>query len=223
MFNTIYSVLFNEFYPFEKLGRNHVVLKSGDSIKDGNSFLILHGGGDISPSIYGETPHPTTDNKNKVLTGRDKIEIEFAKQAIEKQIPIMAICRGAQLMCCLNGGKLIQNVTHHHTPHTINLYNGTKIFTNSIHHQMMYPWFTNHELLAWTKGQSSKFEGSRPHDDVLFPEHAYELDEDHDPIEPEIVWFPETKTLAIQGHPEWAQEYPLFQEFVIKEFMDRTK
>jgi putative glutamine amidotransferase len=69
--------------------------------------LLLTGGGDVLPELYGEVPHPTFDPAEP---GRDAYEIELVRRAFEKDIPIFAICRGVQLLNVARGGTLIQHI-----------------------------------------------------------------------------------------------------------------
>jgi putative glutamine amidotransferase len=69
--------------------------------------LLLTGGGDVQPSLYGATPHPTFDPAEP---GRDDYEIELVRKAIEADLPIFAICRGIQVLNVARGGTLIQDI-----------------------------------------------------------------------------------------------------------------
>ena len=149
--------------------------------------LILWGGNDIDSTIYGEPPlvgyiqHP---NKH-----RDRVEIAEYERAVKNKCPIIGICRGAQLVCALNGGKLIQ----HSIPETFN----HDIYTKdghvlprvpSAHHQIMVPQ-GNFELLAWDVGQSK----------VMHKPGEWGVVENT----PEVLWYPEIRAFCVQGHPEW--------------------
>lgn len=69
--------------------------------------LLLTGGGDVRPDLYGAVAHPTFDAAEP---GRDEYEIELVRLATEKDIPIFAICRGIQLLNVARGGTLIQHI-----------------------------------------------------------------------------------------------------------------
>ena len=69
--------------------------------------LVLTGGGDIDPSLYGQTPHPRTHNAS---ARRDTFEMNLLKQALDRDIPILAICRGMQLLNVTLGGTLDQHL-----------------------------------------------------------------------------------------------------------------
>lgn len=69
--------------------------------------VILMGGRDIDPARYGQTQGEFTEAPD---TQRDDFEIGFAIQALESRLPIMAICRGMQLINVVRGGSLIQHL-----------------------------------------------------------------------------------------------------------------
>lgn len=72
--------------------------------------LVLTGGGDIDPVLYGETPHPKVYG---IRRDRDTFEAALYTQAVDLGLPILAICRGMQLINVLRGGSLIQEVPGH--------------------------------------------------------------------------------------------------------------
>ena len=69
--------------------------------------LLLTGGGDIDPVFYGEDRHPTVDDAEP---GRDEFELDLARRAVEADLPVLAICRGAQVLNVAFGGSLIQDI-----------------------------------------------------------------------------------------------------------------
>lgn len=217
MFKVCYSVYYRESYPFDVLAKTTIGINSEAAITEKDSFLLLHGGTDISPTIYKEPKHKLTDVG--MPSNRDLLEIACVKKAVSMGIPIVGICRGAQLLCALNGGKLVQHVIGHNDGHHhIRTYDGKTLNTNSIHHQMMYPWGTDYELLAWSKGISPTYQGG-DQKEITLPAEAFQ---DEEVIEPEIIWFPKLKAFGVQGHPEWAATLPEFQQYVIDEFSKRV-
>lgn len=152
------------------------------------------GGADIHPSLYGcrnvgsGVGHSPSD--------RDQIERLVFTEAVMQGIPIFGICRGAQLLCALSGGKLVQDVTGHGGDHTLTTAGGAAIPITSTHHQMMYPWDVKHELIAWTGNRSKHY----THDIPDYVQHGKD---------PEVVFFPDTGAFAVQGHPEWMDPYCL--------------
>ena len=69
--------------------------------------LLLTGGIDINPKLYGQQPHPKID---KIDDKRDHVELAFLKQAIKNTLPIFGVCRGCQLINVLQGGSLFQHI-----------------------------------------------------------------------------------------------------------------
>lgn len=69
--------------------------------------VLLAGGGDVRPSIYGEQAHSTFDAAE---AGRDEYEIELVRRALDADVPVFAICRGIQLLNVARGGTLIQDI-----------------------------------------------------------------------------------------------------------------
>ena len=169
--------------------------------------LVLWGGEDISPGIYDQLPATMYTDAPYRPSQRDHLEMALAKRAIEKGMPIIGICRGAQLMCAVSGGTLIQHVDGHGLwgSHDMETNDGQMLLTNSVHHQMMNPFEVDHELLAWTpKNLSTRYIGN-DNEPVVLPE---------DWKEPEVVYFPKTKALCIQGHPEYSSARKEFQDYV---------
>lgn len=163
--------------------------------------LVVWGGGDISPAMYGQTPSMYTGADDE-LSAVDKLECKAMMIAIAKDLPILGICRGAQMACAMAGGKLVQHVTDHAgCKHEIETDDGRIIITNSLHHQMMYPWDTQHELIAWSRSARSKCYIGSGDKEMEFPRGAYKTSKEL--YEPEVVYFPVIKALAIQGHPEF--------------------
>ena len=69
--------------------------------------LLLTGGADVDPKLYGETPHATFESAE---AGRDAFEIELSRAAVKSGLPVLAICRGMQVLNVAMGGTLIQDI-----------------------------------------------------------------------------------------------------------------
>ena len=69
--------------------------------------VLLTGGGDVDPVFYGEDRHPLTDDAEP---GRDEFEIDLARRAMSENVPLLAICRGAQVLNVAAGGTLVQDI-----------------------------------------------------------------------------------------------------------------
>jgi putative glutamine amidotransferase len=117
--------------------------------------IILSGGFDVNPIYYGEEP---TKHVGFTYTPRDLCELFIVKAAIEKDMPILGISRGQQIMTVAFGGKLYQDISDNEESyvnhfqrasisdigHYVNIVEGTKLhkifdtdrmLVNSFHHQ----------------------------------------------------------------------------------------
>lgn len=159
-------------------------------------IVLFTGGEDVDPSLYGCKKHHTTYSNIK----RDLDEKAIFEKVKPNQLCI-GICRGSQLLCCLNGGLLIQNVGNHAvygTHRIINKYTSERFEITSTHHQMQYPFNLvkdiDYTVLYYALRCSPYYEG----DGISEP-----------PCEPEIVLYTrkdKPKCLAIQGHPEYMRK-----------------
>jgi len=70
--------------------------------------LLLTGGGDMDPALFGEAPHPTLYD---VAPARDTLETCAVRVALERHLPILAVCRGSQVLNVALGGTLFQDVS----------------------------------------------------------------------------------------------------------------
>lgn len=117
--------------------------------------LLLSGGADVTPSLYGQAPHTKTTG---CIPERDGFEVELARAVLAKNIPVLGICRGAQVLNVALGGTLIQDIPEcvpgaishlqddldHEPSHDVSLntsgllteiFISTEIRVNSFHHQ----------------------------------------------------------------------------------------
>jgi putative glutamine amidotransferase len=85
-----------------------------DQVLDLIDGLILAGGADIDPASYGETPHPETRH---TVPERDDFELALARRALERDLPLLGVCRGMQLMNVATGGTLLQHLPDSHGHH----------------------------------------------------------------------------------------------------------
>jgi gamma-glutamyl-gamma-aminobutyrate hydrolase PuuD len=72
--------------------------------------LVLAGGNDLDPAAYGAAPHPATQTPQ---LERDRGELALMAGALERDMPVLAICRGMQVMNVARGGNLIQHLPEH--------------------------------------------------------------------------------------------------------------
>jgi putative glutamine amidotransferase len=85
-----------------------------DAVLDLLDGLILAGGADIDPSAYDAEAHPETKG---TVPERDDFEIALARRAMDRDIPLLGICRGMQLMNVARGGTLEQHLPDSHGHH----------------------------------------------------------------------------------------------------------
>ena len=69
--------------------------------------LLLTGGGDVDPARYGQRPHPTV---YEVSAARDDLELDLTRRALAGGVPLLAICRGIQVLNVALGGTLVQDI-----------------------------------------------------------------------------------------------------------------
>jgi gamma-glutamyl-gamma-aminobutyrate hydrolase PuuD len=177
--------------PFVHLFKDLLMLSVGKphTFKEGD-VLLLGGGEDIAPEIYNQKP--SRYNGSQVgLSRRDDWEVSLFKSAQSAGCLIIGICRGAQLSCALSGGSLYQHVVGHGQSHTMTTSDGRELLVSSVHHQMMNPEKTKHKLLGWSTDVRSRVHLVEGEKDIAVK------------VEPEVIFFEDTKALAIQYHPEF--------------------
>ncbi len=170
--------------------------------------VLLTGGGDVQPSRYGAKPVSET---NGVDPARDDFDIRLLEQAIAADLPVLATCRGMQVVNVALGGSLIQHVPtvtgqvhdHHERwregvhrvkiepdSHLAEALGATEVDVNSIHHQAVDEAAPGTRAVAWAD------------DDTI---EAIEM-----PGSPHVV--------AVQWHPElledWPEQQGLFRQLV---------
>jgi putative glutamine amidotransferase len=119
------------------------------------SALVLSGGSDVDPVLFGQAPH---SKLGRVVRERDDFELALCREALRRDLPILAICRGQQVLNVATGGTLIQDIPSEvsggveHDPrrqrwqsaHLVHILEGTRlrgilgretVAVNSFHHQ----------------------------------------------------------------------------------------
>jgi gamma-glutamyl-gamma-aminobutyrate hydrolase PuuD len=171
------------------------------SVVESVGALVLTGGGDVDPACYGAAPDAATRG---VDPDRDGWELALARAALEARLPLLAVCRGAQVLNVALGGTLVQ-----HLPHVSEMRHGwadrygeyvhdvtldpasrlaatlgvTTVGANSLHHQAVQAGGTGVVVVG------------RSADGTV---EAFEVDG-----HPEV--------LAVQWHPELLEHQPVHQ------------
>ena len=183
---------------------------------EGAGGLYLCGGIDIHPSVYGMEPEPGVDLE--VCPELDSLELELLKAALERDMPVLGICRGMQLLNVAFGGFLLQNTPGHRASgdeeevpslkHTVYLSPGSKLAAilgtggffrvNSIHHQGLKEAQKAPGLLASAYSlEDGLIEG------LESPEHSW--------------------VVGVQFHPERTDEVPKAFNNLFESFKDRVE
>jgi putative glutamine amidotransferase len=124
----------------ERAGGRAVLLPPSDNgveeTLDAVDGLIFSGGADLDPALYGQEAHPQTFG---IHEDRDRSELALLEGALSRDMPVLAICRGSQVLNVVRGGDLVQHLPdvvgdekHKHTPgtfsdHDVELEPGTKL------------------------------------------------------------------------------------------------
>src|SRR3954464_13681544 len=89
------------------LSPDDAVAEESHQLLDMLDGLILAGGSDVDPASYGADSHPETSGTNP---DRDRFEIALARAALERELPLLGVCRGMQVMNVACGGTLDQHI-----------------------------------------------------------------------------------------------------------------
>ncbi|MBI4172348.1 MAG: gamma-glutamyl-gamma-aminobutyrate hydrolase family protein [Actinobacteria bacterium] len=177
--------------------------EGADETLDALDGVIFSGGADVDPTVYGSEPHPETDTPQR---HRDAGELALLQAALARDMPVLAICRGFQLLNVARGGDLIQHLpeevghdVHKQTPgvfavHPVEVKKGTRLAeivgsqstVTSHHHQAV----------------------GRTGDGLV--EAAWAADGTLEAIEDPGMRF----TLGVQWHPEAGDDQALFDALV---------
>jgi gamma-glutamyl-gamma-aminobutyrate hydrolase PuuD len=91
-------------------GRPLLVPPSEEGVEetlDAVDGLLFSGGGDLDPTTYDAEPHPATSG---VRAERDRAELALLEAALARDMPVLAVCRGSQVLNVVRGGDLVQHL-----------------------------------------------------------------------------------------------------------------
>ncbi len=163
------------------------------TIDPGDDFdcALLSGGPDVDPRIYGEEPIPGTSPDFR----RSLKEVAFLTGRAAA-LPKVGICYGGQLLNCISGGRMWQDVTGHaiQGTHIIKTGAGILLEASSTHHQMMRPG-AGAVVLATARQSTSKVAQNE--------KWLLEGDGKNDWDDAEVIWYKDTSSLCFQPHPEY--------------------
>lgn len=108
--------------------------------------ILLPGGGDIDPLLFGEHPHPASGS---ICPQCDGFELSLAEQALKRNMPMLGICRGAQIINVAAGGTVCQDIA-------------LKIKEHLKHIQQAPRWYPTHTITAVADSKLANIIGSEP-------------------------------------------------------------
>lgn len=164
-----------------------------------NADLVVFGGGsDVNPAYYGEDPHCLTSFN----VARDDADVDLFGRCREIGVPMFGICRGAQFLHVMNGGKLYQDLDGHTGTHSIwDATTGRQVdHVSSVHHQACVKSHdeqfvlladANKSTVRWLNDKLSETKGGFR--------------------EVEAYFWKDTCCLGVQGHPEYRGYYNYLQ------------
>jgi GMP synthase-like glutamine amidotransferase len=161
-------------------------------------LVCFTGGEDVTPALYGHDTHPQTYSSLR----RDEKEKAIFDACRERNLPMVGICRGGQFLNVMSGGKMYQHVTNHTRQHYIeDIISGSHILVSSTHHQMMWPSDDAEPVaVAHNEGTREWMDGA-----IIKREPSN--------TDWEVVFYPSTKCLCFQPHPEFEGYYDMTTYF----------
>lgn len=156
-------------------------------LNEGVDLIQFTGGEDVDPSYYKEGKHPAT-RSNPVRDARESL---IYREFVGK-VPLAGICRGAQFLNVMNGGRMWQHVTNHAIGGTHEAFDRVSeqpLQVTSTHHQMMIP--ADHAKVLMIA-------------QICETKQGWEVEENGF-LAPDIeaVLYPDTHCLCYQPHPEY--------------------
>jgi gamma-glutamyl-gamma-aminobutyrate hydrolase PuuD len=170
-----------------------------DSIREAD-LILFTGGGDVDPILYGQK----NERSRGISESRDVSEVNVYKTALRLNKPMFGICRGFQFLAIMNGATLYQDVNKHNGDHEVITGDNRVFETTSVHHQMVNLTDLKEEdyrilMVTSENGAPKCLAGyhidAHPDGGIRYCNPKYEV---------EAAFFPKTRSLGCQGHPEYA-------------------
>jgi len=167
-------------------------------------LIQFTGGEDVSPSLYGQYPHPRTSSSLQ-RDLREKIIFERAKALF---IPMAGICRGAQFLNVMCGGSLWQHVEGHGQPHmAYDHIHKVEIKVTSTHHQMMIP--PNNKNLYCTLLTANENKIKQKGFSLRCKNKEKDIISVFNKVDIEAIFYWDSQILCFQPHPEFCKQEQL--------------
>ena len=190
----------------EAAGATAVVLPpsaaADTAVLDRLDAVVFAGGSDLDPALYGEPAHPETKG---LRPERDTAEVPLMRGALDRDLPVLGICRGMQVLSVVCGGTLVQ-----HLPDTV----GHERHRPSpgvygLHEVRLQPGSLVHRLLGDTVSVPSY------HHQGLASPGSLTVTGWADDESPEVVEDPDRRfALGVLWHPEASHDLRLFEALV---------
>ncbi|PKM83449.1 MAG: peptidase C26 [Firmicutes bacterium HGW-Firmicutes-14] len=177
--------------------------------------LILSGGGDIDPSFFNKEPVPAL---GEITPERDRFEIMMIKTALKKNIPVLGICRGCQVLNVACGGSLIQHIP--------------SVIRKPLKHSQSAPrWYPTHRitidkssLFHRIAGENTIMVNSFHHQSICEPAPGFRVSARSSDGVIEAVEHPGYRfVLGIQWHPECMVEKDSVSRRIFSAFIEAVK
>jgi gamma-glutamyl-gamma-aminobutyrate hydrolase PuuD len=166
-------------------------------------MIVFVGGEDVNPQLYGHAQHPRTF-MNPI---RDQLEREYFIEALNMGLPMVGICRGGQFLHVMNGGEMYQHVDNHngviHDAWAPGNVKAAPYRINSVHHQMMRENTKVPNEVLLVSNASHRREYMSP----LLTTSKWTTSEysaNDVPTDIEAIFYPESRCLCFQPHPEYS-------------------